>query len=92
VAKPEPLIFRDAMLKLGLRDEDAAGIVMFGNNIKRDIRGANALGLTSVWIDRQDGYDKSFVCAEDKPDFVVHAPLELLSVIDRIEAAAGNTG
>ncbi|MCY1666679.1 HAD family hydrolase [Rhizobium sp. SL86] len=92
VAKPEPLIFRDAMLKLGLRDEDAAGIVMFGNNIKRDIRGANALGLTSVWIDRQDGYDKSLVCAEDKPDFVVHAPLELLSVIDRIEAAAGNAG
>lgn len=92
VLKPHPLIFRDAMLKLGLRDEDRAGIVMFGNNIKRDIRGANELGLTSVWIDRPDGYDKSITCDDDRPDFTVHAPLELLDVIDRLEAASTLNG
>ncbi len=47
VIKPEAGIFRHALEKLGGRPETA---VMVGDNIKRDMRGAEALGMRHVLI------------------------------------------
>jgi putative hydrolase of the HAD superfamily len=89
--KPHPALFREAMAKLGLRETDAGGVVFFGNNLKRDIRGGNELGMTTVWLDWVDRYDKKPDGQIEQPDYVVKAPYDLLDVIERLERDAGNS-
>jgi HAD superfamily hydrolase (TIGR01549 family) len=51
IGKPDPAIFAAALDALGV----AAGeVVMVGNDFDRDIRGARAAGIRSLWI-RHDG-------------------------------------
>lgn len=47
--KPHPRIFERAMQHLDLRPEECA---MVGDTLNADIKGANALGIYSVWIHR----------------------------------------
>ena len=47
--KPDPRIFQKAMTTLNLGPEDADAIVMVGNHLERDIGGANALGIITIW-------------------------------------------
>lgn len=49
--KPEPLIFRTALEALGVGAERALHV---GDSLHSDIRGAAGLGITAVWICRQD--------------------------------------
>ena len=49
--KPAAIMFETAYEKLGLREADKKHIVMIGNNLKKDIAGANRQGLISVWLD-----------------------------------------
>lgn len=56
--KPDPRMFRHALAGLGLRSTEAGHVVMVGNRLDRDVRGANQLGLVSVLIrhnERQPG-------------------------------------
>ena len=89
VCKPEPRIYLEAMRKLGLRRSDAAGIVMMGNNIKRDIRGANALGLTSVWLDWNTRYDRSPNGPLEQADHTLSEPQALLDRLDQMAEGSG---
>jgi putative hydrolase of the HAD superfamily len=50
VMKPDPLMFRTALDALGVRKADYGRVVMVGNHLGRDIKGANLLGLVSVWL------------------------------------------
>jgi HAD superfamily hydrolase (TIGR01549 family) len=50
VSKPDPGIFRHALDRLGIARADYARVMMVGNHLTRDIKGANQLGLLSVWI------------------------------------------
>jgi putative hydrolase of the HAD superfamily len=59
---------------------------MLGNRLERDVRGANALGLISVWLDWAPRYRKFPVGPGEAPQHVIRAPLELLDVLDRLEA------
>ena len=61
---------------------------MVGNHLGRDIKGANALGLTSVWLDWAPRRAKAPADATEQPDFTIKTPLELLELIDRIEGGA----
>jgi HAD superfamily hydrolase (TIGR01549 family) len=82
--KPDPRIFRAALdaLKIALRDYSR--VVMVGNNLMRDVRGANQLGLIPVWFHWNDRYltDPDFV---DTPAYEVGSAGELVELIDRIE-------
>ena len=49
--KPEPIMFETALQKMGLTEADKPRIVMIGNNLKKDIAGANRMGVTSIWLD-----------------------------------------
>lgn len=49
VAKPDGAIFARALTELGVEPGDAWHI---GDNLHADVGGANAAGLTSVWINR----------------------------------------
>lgn len=80
--KPDPRIFRSALDDLGIAPSDYARVMMIGNNLVRDVRGANRLGLLSVWFHWNDRYlaDPDLV---DKPIYEVHSAQELVELIER---------
>ncbi len=82
--KPDPRIFRTALDRLGVPTQGYRWVAMVGNNPMRDIRGANALGLISIWFHWNDRYlpDPGY---DDTPRFEVHSAQELIELVDRIE-------
>ena len=85
--KPDARMFLRAVEELGLDPEDLPRTVMVGNRLERDVKGARELGMTAVWIDWSPRYDKAPREAAAVPDHRIEHPLELLSVLDRIESA-----
>ena len=85
VEKPDARMFQTAMDALGLAEEDKSRIFMIGNNIKKDIRGANRFGITSVWMDWSTRYDRTPACEDDFPDIRIHKLPELLPYLDAWE-------
>ena len=84
--KPDRRIFDAAMQALGLTEDDYPGCVMVGNNLERDIAGANRLGMHSVWISWSKNYPTEPVSADQHPDFEIKLPHELFDVLDQINA------
>lgn len=58
---------------------------MLGNNVKRDVAGANRFGLISVLIDWSPRYDMHPANEDETPDYVIHTPLELFDVLRKLE-------
>jgi putative hydrolase of the HAD superfamily len=68
VEKPHPQIFHYALDQLGIAPADYGRVVMVGNNLARDIKGANDLGLISVWLDWAPRRPKIPADPSEKPD------------------------
>jgi putative hydrolase of the HAD superfamily len=83
--KPDPAMFRYALSRLGIGPADYGRTVMVGNNLERDIRGANALGMISVWLDWAPRRSKVPADASEHPAYTIKTPLELLSLIPELE-------
>lgn len=86
IQKPSKRIFSDAMEKNHLTKEDKKRVVMIGNNVKKDVAGANRFGITSILLDWSPRYDMNPSEESEVPDYTVHEPKELLSLIERLEA------
>ena len=71
VAKPDPAIFLYAANALV---SDPADCVMIGDNPDADIRGAQAAGMRSVWIQRPAVYKKPFTRDEARYPADLPAP------------------
>ena len=84
--KPAAIMFETAYEKLGLTEADKRRIVMIGNNLKKDVAGANRQGLISVWLDWSPRYFHTVEEPDWQPDYTVHTPYELLELIHRLEA------
>ena len=84
--KPAAIMFETAYEKLGLTEADKSRIVMIGNNLKKDVAGANRQGLISVWLDWSPRYFHTVEETDWQPDYTVHTPEELLALIHRLEA------
>ena len=84
--KPEAVMFETAYEKLGLTDADKRRIVMVGNNLKKDVAGANRQGLISVWLDWSPRYFHTVEEADWQPDYTVKTPKELYELIHRLES------
>lgn len=84
-SKPHPLMFETALAGLDISPEQFGQVVMVGNHLARDIRGANALGLISVWLDWSPRRPKSPADVLEEPRYTIHAPLDLLDILDRLE-------
>ena len=82
--KPAAIMFETAYEKLGLTEADKRRIVMIGNNLKKDIAGANRQGLTSIWLDWSPRYFHTVEEADWQPDYTVHTPTELLELLHRL--------
>ncbi len=83
--KPDPRMFVAALDQLGISRADYGRTVMVGNNLERDIKGANLLGMVSIWIDWAPRRSKTPADVSEVPAFTVKLPLEVLPVIERLE-------
>lgn len=85
ISKPNPEIFLFALNSLGIDKEDYKNVIMVGNNLKKDIAGANRLGLISVWIHRNERYPSIPESDEEVPRFEIKNLSELLDIVEKIE-------
>src|SRR5687768_10337224 len=76
VNKPSPLIFREAVERLGARERE---VVFVGDDLARDAVGAKAARLAAVWIDRGGaGVGLGALAPASRPDLVIRDLGELL--------------
>lgn len=84
VCKPSSRMFRAAAGALDLGEKDFDRIVMVGNNLSRDIKGANDLGITSIFLDWTPRYPKTPSDDSEIPDYIIHNPLELIELVEKL--------
>lgn len=89
VEKPHATMFRHALDALGIPEDAYGDVMMVGNNLARDVRGANALGLISVWLSWSPRRSRIPADALEQPRYTIATPLELLKVVDKLEGATG---
>jgi HAD superfamily hydrolase (TIGR01549 family) len=85
VEKPNPRMFVHALDQLGIAAKDYRRTIMVGNNLSRDVRGANELGMVSVHLDWSPRYPKKPIDASEMPAHTINMPLDLLSVVEHLE-------
>jgi Predicted hydrolase (HAD superfamily) len=84
--KPHPRMFKAAAAAMELEPEDYGRIVMVGNNLKRDIRGANGVGMISVYMNwsQSSRYAKEPADDLEIPMYTIREPLELIELVERL--------
>jgi len=88
VHKPAEEPFREALRRLGVKPEEA---LMIGDWPDRDLAGAAALGIRTVFARYGYSWSKDRGAIEDHPaDFEIHDILELVKVVDRLNRGAGS--
>ncbi|MBN1564554.1 MAG: HAD family hydrolase [Anaerolineae bacterium] len=85
VIKPAPIMFHTALRTLDISEDQYSQVVMVGNNLPRDIKGANDLGLISVWLSWSPRRSKIPADASETPRYTITLPLDLLTVLEDIE-------
>lgn len=91
VDKPASRMFTHALDQLNLSAKDYGRVVMIGNNLARDIKGANTLGLISVWLDWAPRRSKVPADDTEVPQYTIKIPAELLQIIDSLEDERRNS-
>ncbi|WP_258171324.1 HAD family hydrolase [Paenibacillus sp. R14(2021)] len=84
--KPSPRMFRAAAGALELTEADFSRIVMVGNNLSRDVKGANGLGITSVFLSWTTRYPHEPADDSERPRHIIRTPLELLDLVEGLES------
>jgi putative hydrolase of the HAD superfamily len=85
VEKPDQRMFQEALNGLHLSPSQYRNVVMVGNNLERDIKGANTLGLISVWINGSPRRSKIPADRTEQPRFTIRQPLDLLDLLATLE-------
>lgn len=85
VSKPDARMFHHALQQLAIDPADYGRVIMVGNNLERDIKGANALGIVSVWLDWAPRRSKIPADASEVPQYTIKLPLDLLTLLDDLE-------
>lgn len=85
VEKPNQRMFETALSNLGLTEADKSRIIMVGNNLSRDILGANRFGITSVHLCWSPRYPHQAAGPEEEPDYRIYHPAELLPLVEELE-------
>lgn len=83
-SKPSPRLFKAAIGALDLNEADCSRIIMVGNNLSRDAKGANALGITSVFQSWTTRYPHSPADETEVPAYTIREPLELLELVEQL--------
>lgn len=85
VHKPDAAMFDAALKAAGLSRADAWRTVMVGNNLSRDICGANALGITSIFMAWSTLRTHEPANPSEVPDYRIEKPSQLPALLDRLE-------
>ena len=85
VDKPHPDIFHHALRQLNIEPTNYGKVLMIGNNLERDVKGANLLGIVSVWLDWAPRRSKIPANEFEVPKHTIKLPMDLLAIIDQIE-------
>ena len=85
VEKPHPRMFVHALEQLGIAREAYGRTVMVGNYLSRDVKGANEVGLVSVWLDWAPRRPKVPADPSEVPQYTIKTPLDLLPLIEGLE-------
>lgn len=91
-AKPDARMFRFALDALHIPFSEWQNVAMVGNNLARDIRGANELGLISIWMAWNQRYPLAPVDVAETPQFQVGSAGELRGLLEALGAGADTTG
>jgi len=92
IEKPDARMFRAVLDPLGIPEAQFGRSVMVGNNLARDVLGANALGMVSVWLDWAPRRSKTPANPLEVPDYTIKLPADLLSVIETCEVSLSADG
>jgi FMN phosphatase YigB (HAD superfamily) len=92
VDKPDPRMFVRALDQLQITKRDYGRTVMVGNYLARDIKGANDVGMISVWLDWAPRRPKVPTDESEVPRYTIKEPLDLLQVIESLEREQGIGG
>jgi putative hydrolase of the HAD superfamily len=84
IDKPDPRIFRAALDALGILEADYGRVVMVGNNLERDIVGANRLALISVFFHWNERRRTQPLTADEMPCHTVTSAQELIELVARL--------
>lgn len=79
--KPDRRMFEHALAGLEIAPADWSRVVMVGNNLARDIRGANALGLVTIWFAWNERYRLEPEIPDERPRYQVGAANELRALL-----------
>ena len=71
---------------LRLTEEDKRRVIMVGNNIKRDVTGANRFGIRSVLLTWSPRYQYEASTPDEVPAFRIRSPEELLPLAEKLNA------
>jgi HAD superfamily hydrolase (TIGR01549 family) len=85
VQKPDRRIFQAALDALGVAPADYGRVLMVGNNLARDVQGANNAGLVSVWLHWNDRYPTQPNDTLETPAYTATSPAELLALVEQLE-------
>lgn len=83
--KPQAIMFDTAMRLLGLTDADKGRVIMVGNNLSRDVVGANRYGIGSVHFCWSPRYPHEPSTPEEVPTYRIGTMPELLALAERLE-------
>jgi putative hydrolase of the HAD superfamily len=86
VAKPDARMFEAALEAVGLTRADFRRMIMVGNNLSRDIKGANRMGMISVHLAWTPRYPRVPQDPEEVPRHTIYEPAELVPLVLRLEA------
>ena len=79
--KPNLLMFKTALKAFHLDSSDYSRIFMVGNNIRKDVLGANKMGFISIWMNWSPRYYQIPRDTKEIADYVVKTPQELYELI-----------
>jgi putative hydrolase of the HAD superfamily len=86
VEKPDRRMFAHALEGLGIPETEWGDVAMVGNNLGRDIRGAKALGLTTIWIVWNQRYPIACADSAETPDYQVSTADDLERLLEALAA------
>lgn len=89
-SKPSPRMFKAAAGAIELPESDYGRVAMVGNNLSRDIKGANALGMTSIFLSWTSRYPHEPADESERPDYTIREPLALLELAERLNEGLEN--
>ena len=84
--KPDERMFRFALEGMQIPRDGWGQVAMVGNNLARDIRGANALGLISIWMAWNQRYPSEPADAEEIPQFQVGSAGQLRELLAALQS------